>query len=105
MERVLSVDELYDVCIECLGCCGDYDVLILEEKDTTQENVYMIDLCEKITEHKDGSVSFKRAFLMTQDDYSYDEDRDYWWSCDSGTEYKLKIDENGKIISKRKVRG
>ena len=98
MEKQISTEKLYDICIECLGCCGDYDVQIIED------SVWMIDLCEKITEHKDGSVSIRSAFLMTEEDFCYDEKEDLWWGFDSGTEYKLKIDKEGKIISKKKVK-
>ena len=93
---MISVEKLYDICCECLGCCGDYDVQIINGE------VWEINLCEKIIKHRDGSVTISSAFLMSEDDFFYDEKDDYWWGMDDGIEHKLKIDCYGNIIYKKR---
>lgn len=91
-----SIDKLYDMCCESIGCCGDYDVQIIDGE------VWMIDLSQKIVEHKDGSTTVYSAALMTEDDFCYDEENERYWMCDNGTEYKITINKEGKIVKKIK---
>lgn len=92
----MSLDELYDTCVSSIGCCGDYDVQIIDG------DVWMIDLSQKIIEHKDGSTTVYSAALMTEDDFCYDEEDERYWMCDNGTEYKITINKEGKIVKKIK---
>ena len=95
----MTIEKLYDICCESVGCTFDIETYIIDGQ------VWQFDLAAKHIRHRDGTHTYFGAYLMTEKDIAYDQEFGQYYLNDDGTRYKLRVDENGKIISKRKARG
>lgn len=95
----MTTEKLYDVVRGSLRCTCDYETYIIDG------NVWSFDLTDKHIRHRDGTHTYFGAYLMTEKDIAYDQEFEQYYLNDDGTRYKLRLDSNLNIISKRKVRG
>ena len=97
MEQVMSVEFLYNVVRSSFRCTADLETYIIDDE------VWSFDLTDKHIRHRDGTHTYFGAYLMTEKDIAYDQEFDQYYLNDDGTRYKLRLDSNLNIISKRRV--
>ena len=99
MEQVMSVEFLYNVARSSFRCTADLETYIIDDE------VWSFDLTDKHIRHRDGTYTYFGAYLMTEKDVKWDDEFDQWYVNDCGEQYKLRLDSNLRIISRKKVRG